>query len=262
MNHPCHFCNRCFDIHLARIQHESKCGYECLLYNSESLEQNPPPMSTLVRVMQYMASQLNELQIHANATTTTTENKKPILVEQTIHNSNTNSKLKPLRVLQNNTHPSETLSSFFQSHILSYIPKNINTVFEKGLCEGMKCILQEALTDYQDVLPIQGHIVKLPKYYGYVFSEDEKIYEWIKLPVGKVNELFNSLETEIIDYFDNVWKQENIQILDNLDKFYHYVGQVTGENDCVENVRNKQLRTIVDTYGAIKCLQPTNDCKA
>ena len=41
-------------------------------------------MSTLVRVMQYMASQLNELQIHANATTTTTtttttENKKPIL---------------------------------------------------------------------------------------------------------------------------------------------------------------------------------------
>jgi hypothetical protein len=137
----------------------------------------------------------------------------------------------------------------------------MNTIFEKGLCEGMKLILQEALTDYQDVLPIQGHTVKLPKYYGYVFSEDEKIYEWIKLPVGKVNELFHSLETEIIDYFDNVWKQENIQILDNLDKFYHYVGQVTGENDCVENVRNKQLRAIVDTYGAIKCLQPANDCK-
>ena len=260
MNHSCHFCNRCFDIHLARIQHESKCGYECLLYNSESLEQNPPPMSTLVRVMQYMASQLNELQIHSNATT---ENKKQALLELPIHNSNTNmnSKLKPLRVLQNNTHPSETLPSFFQSHILSYIPKHMNTIFEKGLCEGMKLILQEALMDYQDVLPIQGHTVKLPKYYGYVFSEDEKIYEWIKLPVGKVNELFHSLETEIIDYFDNVWKQENIQILDNLDKFYHYVGQVTGENDCVENVRNKQLRAIVDTYGAIKCLQPANDCK-
>lgn len=258
MNHSCHFCNRCFDIHIARIQHESKCGYECLLYNSESLEQNPPPISTIVRVMQYMASQLNELKSHSNAAT---ENKKQTLVEQTIHNSNTNSKLKPLRVLQNNTHPSETLSSFFQSHILSYIPKHMNTVFEKGLCEGMKLILQEALTDYQDVLPIQGHTVKLPKYYGYVFSEDEKVYEWIKLPVSKVNELFHSLEIEIIDYFDNVWKQENIQILDDLDKFYHYVGQVTGENDCVENVRNKQLRTIVDICGAIKYLQPANDCK-
>lgn len=258
MNHSCHFCNRCFDIHIARIQHESKCGYECLLYNSESLEQNPPPISTIVRVMQYMASQLNELKSDSNAAT---ENQKQTLVEQTIHNSITNSKLKPLRVLQNNTHPSETLSSFFQSHILSYIPKHMNTVFEKGLCEGMKLILQEALTDYQDVLPIQCHTVKLPKYYGYVFSEDEKVYEWIKLPVSKVNELFHSLETEIIDYFDNVWKQDNIQILDDLDKFYHYVGQVTGENDCVENVRNKQLRTIVDICGAIKYLQPTNDCK-
>ena len=257
MNHSCHFCNRCFDIHIARIQHESKCGYECLLYNPESLEQNPPPISTIVRVMQYMASQLNELKSDSNAAT---ENQKQMLVEQTIHNSITNSKLKPLRVLQNNTHPSETLSSFFKSHILSYIPKHMNTVFEKGLCEGMKLILQEALTDYQDVLPIQCHTVKLPKYYGYVFSEDEKVYEWIKLPVSKVNELFHSLETEIIDYFDNVWKQENIQILDDLDKFYHYVGQVTGENDCVENVRNKQLRTIVDICGAIKYLQPTNDC--
>ncbi len=251
MNHSCHFCNRCFDTNISRILHESKCGYTCLLHNPLSLEQNPPSISTIVRVMQYMASQLNELKPDRNAN----ENKK----QTSTLKSTKESSIKPLRVLQNSTHPSETLSSFFNTYVLSYISRNINVVFEKGLCEGMKAILQEALTDYKDVLPIQSHIVKMSSYYGYVFSEENKLYEWKKLAINDLNELFKSLETEIIHYFDTEWKQENIQVLDNLDKFYHYVGQVTGEKDGSENARNKQLRTVIEDFAAIKYKQPINE---
>lgn len=258
MNHCCHFCNRCFDIHVARIQHESKCGYECLLHHPESLEQNPPSLSTMVHVMQYMASQLNALQ-NATSNANENENKNKTQLHSTINNPSIKANINPLRVLQNNTHPSETLSSFFQSHVFSFIPNHIETIFKNGLCEGMKLILSDAMSSYEHVLPLQSHIVKLPKYYGYMFSKDDKVYEWKKLPVSKLNELFKSLETEIIDYFDTVWKHEHIQILDDLNKFYHYVGQVTGENDCNENVRNKQLRTIIETQGVIKTQQPTNE---
>lgn len=252
MNHSCHFCNRPFDIALSHIDHESKCGYECLLYNPHSLEQNPPTLPTMVRVMHYMASQLNALQeSHRNPT----EN-KPTIQKNTPY---TKSNMNPLQILQNNTHPSETITSFFESHVFSYIPNHIDTVFEKGLCEGMKLILSDAMSNYENVLPIQSHIVKLSKYYGYVFSKEEKLYEWKKIPVAFLNQLFKSLETEIIDYFDNVWKHDNIHILNDLDKFYHYVGRVTGENDYCDSVRNKQLRNIIDKKGHVQSQQPTND---
>ena len=77
--------------------------------------------------------------------------------------------------------------------------------------------------------------------------------------LNDLNELFKSLEIEIIHYFDTEWKQENIQVLDNLDKFYHYVGQVTGEKDGSENARNKQLRTVIEDFAAIKYKQPINE---
>ena len=68
--------------------------------------------------------------------------------------------------------------------------------------------------------------------------------------------MFKSLETEIICYFDNVWKQEDMYNLndwnqDNWDKYYHYIGQVTGENDCCESVRNKELRNIIEKQAVV-----------
>lgn len=239
MDETCYFCNASFNNLHQHILHESKCGYDRLLENSDFFENEQllPPSHIMLRIMQYMASQLNHLQVEKN---TFPSNSHKKIQEHTIQN--------PLHILQNTSLPSYSIDQFFDEIIYSYIPYHLDTIFNRGMSEGMNDILLDALSNYDGILPIQTYSLRTTtRYYRYVYCEKTEIYQWVKLPIKELILLFQSLETEIIAYFDDVWRPQNIDYIKaNPDSFYYYIGQITSANDGSKKDREKKLRKSIE----------------